>query len=339
MPSIAIQSSFDLQPHNSLGVPSQADYFVEATGAAEICEALTWANDQRQPVYILGEGTNVILPEKIHGVVLRPLITGIQFHKDRFLVTAGAGENWHKLVTTCCEQNKYGLENLALIPGSVGAAPMQNIGAYGVELKDIFHSLEAIDREKRTIKIFTKEECQFSYRDSVFKSGAKNRYIITKVTLKLSAKPMVNFSYPSLAEALNQQGLNSVKPKHIFDTVVKIRRQKLPDPKILPNVGSFFKNPIVDHHTYSKLKKQFPQMVAYKQPQSNFKLAAGWLIENMGWRGKEKYQIKIHDQQALVLTNPNKIGGDQVLRLAVDIQNRVLNMYGIELEIEPEVIN
>lgn len=333
-----IQPAFDLRALNTLSIPAWAEYFVAATSEEEIRGALAWAGANNLPVTILGGGSNVVLSENIGGLVLQPHIHGLHLDKQTNTVTAGAGENWHALVAWCVDNKLYGLENLALIPGMVGGAPIQNIGAYGVELKDVFYSLTAIEKATGALKTFTRDECEFAYRDSIFKRRCKNQYVIVSVSLQLSRDAKVNVDYPELKKYFSERGVNNPTPEQVFGAVVEVRQAKLPDPVRLPNAGSFFKNPVVALEQYSVIKKRYPGIVAYPQSAKEIKLAAAWLIDSLGWKGRELHGVAVHKNQALVLTNPNGVKAAEILKLAGDIQADVLNKYGIELEIEPQII-
>lgn len=333
-----IQPAFDLQALNTLSIPARAEYFFAASSVEEICDALAWARSNSLPVTVLGGGSNVVLPEKIAGLVLQPRVLGVHLDGQSNIVTAGAGENWHALVAWCVDKKRYGLENLALIPGLVGGAPIQNIGAYGVELKDVFYSLTALEKTTGVLRTFNRDDCEFGYRDSIFKRRCKNQYVIVSVSLQFSGDVKVNINYPELKKFFSEQGVNSPTPEQVFDAVVEVRRAKLPDPARLPNAGSFFKNPVIARKQYSVIKSRYPEIVAYPQSATEVKLAAAWLIDRLGWKGRERYGVTMHKNQALVLTNPNRVAAAQILKVAREIQADVLNEYGVELEIEPQVI-
>jgi len=331
----------NLQLLNTLASPSVAEFFARAATLDDIREALRWARQKQLPVRILGGGSNCLLAEKISGLVLQPLLRGVEciesdntFH----LVKAASGENWNRLVHHCLAKKYYGLENLALIPGLVGAAPIQNIGAYGVELGDFLHSLEAVDIASGKLHTFTKEACAFTYRNSVFKGTLANRYIITSITMRLFREPHPNLSYPALNDALEGIRRSAITPEIIAHTVSEIRRAKLPSPEDIPNVGSFFKNPIVDLAVIENLKQLYPDLVTYDVDADHKKVPAAWLIEKGGWKGREVFGVKVHDQQALVLTNPNKLPASKVLKLAKAIQSNIKARFDIELEQEPQVL-
>ena len=332
----ALQTQRALQDLNTLAVPSTARYYFEAHSIAELQAALSWSKQQRVAVAVLGGGSNLILPDFVDALVLRPRLEGIDLEKsddDFVYVRVGAGEQWHQFVCHCLDNAWYGLENLALIPGSVGAAPIQNIGAYGVEVSDFVVELEALDRQTASMVSLSNRECQFGYRDSCFKGRFKDKFIITSVLFKLRRKPQVNIAY------LQTQVHNcnaDPDPRWVFDTVLALRKSKLPDPVEQPNVGSFFKNPYVPQSQYRELLTRFPGLVAYNVQDKQVKLAAAWLIDQLGWRGREKHGARVHARQALVLTNPHKRPAQAVLSLAEEIKQEVFARYGVLLEQEPQ---
>lgn len=336
-----IETNKQLSSYNTLAVPSVSEYFVEITSGEELVEAVTWAKKEGVKVHILGSGSNVILPKTIEGLVVHLKIMGFEVVSkscDESIVRVGAGESWHHLVCRCVEAKLFGVENLALIPGSCGAAPVQNIGAYGVELKDVFYSLVALDTHTLERKTFFADDCCFEYRDSVFKAQFRGRYIILQVELILSKKPKFNVSYPALKKKLNFRDGDSLSSEQIKNAVVAIRESKLPDPSKIPNSGSFFKNPIVSLEKYAQLKAEFPSVAAFDQGLHNKKIAAAWLIESAGWRGKVYEGVKVHPDHALVLTNPNGCDAESILNAVAAIQQDVNKMFGIGLEMEPQVL-
>jgi UDP-N-acetylmuramate dehydrogenase len=248
-----------------------------------------------------------------------------------------AGENWQELVEYCLANDFFGLENLSLIPGSVGAAPIQNIGAYGVEVKEVIVELTALDIRSGLTVIFTNESCQFGYRDSIFKQSLKDQYVITTVTFRLPKHPCLNLSYPALRHALGDRVLADISPQQVSDAVIRIRQAKLPDPVSIPNAGSFFKNPVISQSQFEQIKAVNPAIISYPAGADQVKLAAAWLIDQAGWRGKEVGGAVVHVEQALVLTNPLKASGQAVLDLAGLISRSVFDRFGVMLEIEPRI--
>lgn len=342
---LQIQKQVSLKHCNTLALPSIAEYFCKVTSEAELSEALIWAKKHKLPVTILGGGSNVVLAHNLAGLVVQMAIPGVELVSEQQhnrIVRVGAGENWHQLVLHTLDQGWYGLENLSLIPGLVGAAPIQNIGAYGVELSERFHSLEAVHMATGEALSMDLSDCQFGYRDSFFKGKGRDQYVITAIHLRLSVQPALCLEYPALKNTLmadtGKVELNhELSPKQVSDAVCDIRRSKLPDPKNIPNAGSFFKNPVVTSEQEAELKKDHPQLVSYAQPDGNKKLAAGWLIEQAGWKGVEQKGVGVHSQQALVLVNHNNGSGEALLSLASDIQASVLDKYSLTMEIEPRV--
>jgi UDP-N-acetylmuramate dehydrogenase len=291
------------------------------------------------PRIILGGGSNVLFTKDFEGLVLINEIKGINVKhetEDEVIVQVGAGENWHGFVLYAIEKGWGGIENLSLIPGSVGASPMQNIGAYGVEIKDVFFELEAMDIRTGEIKYFDKDACDFGYRESVFKKSAKDQFFITRVTYKLTKRNhKLNTSYGAIEAELEQAG---VQPsiKSISDAVVSIRKSKLPDPKEIGNAGSFFKNPVIEEAQFQKLQKSFPDMVNYPSD-SGVKIAAGWLIDQLGWKGKTFENYGVHKNQALVLVNYGGAEGEQIWDLSQQIIDAVKEKYDIQLEREVNI--
>lgn len=331
--------NYSLKGLNTFGIEVTAAWFGRFNNTHTLLELLTKVG--RKEMMILGGGSNVLFTKDVQGVVLKNEIVGIevvQEDSDNVYVKAGAGVVWHELVMYCVELGYQGIENLSLIPGCVGASPMQNIGAYGVELKDVFHKLEALDIETGTIREFSLAECEFGYRESVFKRKFKNQFIILNVTLKLNKKPVYNTSYGAIKDQLEAHGVKSLSVKAISNAVISIRQSKLPNPAEIGNAGSFFKNPEILMEHYSKLKVQFEQIVAYPVDETHMKLAAGWLIEQSGWKGKtfeEKYGV--HKLQALVLVNYGGATGNQLYQLSQNIIDSVKAKFGVTLEREVNI--
>ncbi|WP_049721920.1 UDP-N-acetylmuramate dehydrogenase [Gilvimarinus polysaccharolyticus] len=334
---------FDLQRFNTLAIPARANFYVAVTNHAEVLEALAFAAEHKLPLLPLGGGSNIVLADHYPGLVMHIKLHGIeQVAEDdsSVWVRAAAGENWHEFVQHCLAMGCYGLENLSLIPGTVGAAPIQNIGAYGVELKDRVAELSAIDIRSGLAVTFTADSCGFAYRDSVFKHSARDQYIITSVTFKLDRVAKVMLEYPSLLQQLqlSDSALNTaITPDQVAAAVIAVRQEKLPDPAITPNAGSFFKNPIISAEQFDLLRQRFADVVAYPQPDGSVKLAAGWLIDRAGWRGYCEGDVAVHAEQALVVTNPGRGAGTNVLALADKITQSVREQYGVVLQLEPRV--
>jgi UDP-N-acetylmuramate dehydrogenase len=329
-----IQKNFSLQNYNTFGIDVHAAQFAVVRTEKELLEIL---NETKNELYIIGGGSNLLLTQDISGLVVKIALPGVEFIQqgDDICASAGAGVGWHNLVMQSVKKGFWGIENLALIPGTAGAAPIQNIGAYGVELNDIFSHLEAIEIKSRLKRKFTLEECRFGYRNSIFKGELKGRFLITKVYLNLSAQDKPNLEYGDLVKVLNSKKIDKPQAIDIAEAVMEIRRSKLPDPAVFGNAGSFFKNPEVDRTEMDRLKKDYPEIPSFPLENENFKIPAGWLIEKAGWKGKKHGRAGCHDKQALVLINHGGATGAEILELARMIQYDVLNRFGIQLE--PEV--
>ena len=283
----------------------------------------------------------MLLTTNYDGIVLKNELYGIELiHEDQdyFYVKSGAGEDWHTFVLFCIEQGWAGLENLSLIPGCVGASPMQNIGAYGVEIKDRFEYLEALNMGTLEVEAFEKEDCEFGYRESIFKHALKEEYVITSVVFRLFKKPRINTSYGAINEELQKMNVSEPSIKNVSDAVIAIRTSKLPDPKKLGNSGSFFKNPVITNVQFLKIQSAYPEIAAYPVGDSHTKLAAGWLIDNAGWKGYTKGNYGVHKNQALVLVNYGGATGEEIYNLSNEIMLSIKTKYGIELEREVNVI-
>lgn len=336
-----MQNAVSLKPYNTFGIDVNAARFTEISNVEELKSVLRDHYHSGGPLLILGGGSNVLFSGDFNGLVIKNNIGGIQVvHEDSdyIYVCAGAGVVWHQFVLYCIDHGYAGVENLSLIPGNVGAGPMQNIGAYGVELKDTFHELEALRISDLQQKTFTKEECAFGYRESVFKKELKGQYIITSVTFKLSKHPVFQTTYGAIQQELERMGVKELSIKAISDAVIHIRRSKLPDPAVLGNAGSFFKNPEIPVAQYDLLKKDYPALVAYPASPGNMKVAAGWLIEQCGWKGKRVGNTGSHKDQALVLVNYGGASGEEIYNLAVEISNSVKEKFGIDIIPEVNVI-
>jgi UDP-N-acetylmuramate dehydrogenase len=332
----SIQESIDLKPYNSLAISAIAEYFCTVEDINQLKAALSFATNNQLMITPIGGGSNLVLVSDISGLVVHINLKGVtadSVNQNQVDVHFAAGENWHEMVELCLNNGWYGLENLALIPGNMGAAPIQNIGAYGVELCDVLRSVEVIEVRTGEVKILSVTDCQFGYRTSVFKQSAKDKYIICSVCLRLSTTPKVNIKYPSLKAHINNL---EPTPKDIYQAVCDIRRSKLPDPSVIPNVGSFFKNPVISKEMADNLASSYPDIPVYSYSESSSKLAAAWLIERCGFKGFRKGNVGVHGNQALVLVN---YGGDgsAVLALAEKIRLAVSQKFAIQLEIEPRV--
>ncbi|WP_232522356.1 UDP-N-acetylmuramate dehydrogenase [Marinimicrobium alkaliphilum] len=332
----------ELRAYNTLGVTARAAWFASARSEAEVVAVVREAHKRDLPLLVVGGGSNLVLQGDYPGLVLHMATQGrrkVREDDQHVWFEVAAGENWHQLVTSTLAEGYSGLENLALIPGSVGAAPIQNIGAYGVELDSVFEELRAIDRQSGVSVTFDRAACAFGYRDSIFKSRLRDRYVITHVTLRLRKQPCLVLTYPALRDALAGVPEADLTPQRVAEAVCEVRTSKLPDPREIPNVGSFFKNPVVSADVYQRLKADFSGVVAYAQPDGRYKLAAGWLIDRAGWRGHtEPSGVGVHPRQALVITNSGHASGAEVMALAERIRASIKTEFGVDLEPEPTVV-
>lgn len=333
-----IETDIDLQSLNTLAIAARARHFARVKNLEQLREALQFARDRKLPILPLGGGSNIVLTGDYPGLVIHLDMRGVELEKidGATQLTAAAGENWHRLVMHTVERDLGGLENLALIPGRIGAAPIQNIGAYGVELRDTFYDLQALHIPSGELHEFSADDCRFGYRDSVFKGPARDQYIITRVRLHLPDAWRARLDYPALKQYLEEhhEGPGALAPAEIARAVIAVRTSKLPNPREIPNAGSFFKNPVVDADTYERLKHSHPDLVAFAVGE-HWKLAAGWLIDRAGWRGRRRDGVGVHDRQALVLVNPGRGTGAQVTGLAREIADDIRGKFGVELEPEP----
>ncbi|HWH89944.1 MAG TPA: UDP-N-acetylmuramate dehydrogenase [Pseudomonas sp.] len=335
--TLQIQAQVSLKAFNSFGVDVRAQLFAEAYSDDDVRQALAYGASHDVPVLVIGGGSNLLLTADIPALVLRMATRGIRVRSDdgnRVVIEAEAGEPWHPFVQHTLDQGFAGLENLSLIPGTVGAAPMQNIGAYGVEIKDVFAGLTALDRESGELRDFSLEECNFGYRDSVFKQQP-GRWLILRVRFELERAAHLHLEYGPVRQRLSEQGIEQPTPSDVSRAICSIRSEKLPDPAVLGNAGSFFKNPLVPAAVVTQIKAQHPDLVAYPQPDGQMKLAAGWLIERAGWKGFRDGDAGVHKLQALVLVNYGAATGLQLLDLAQRIQKDIADRFHVELEMEP----
>ncbi|HEY0273101.1 MAG TPA: UDP-N-acetylmuramate dehydrogenase [Chitinophaga sp.] len=336
-----VSSNVSLQPYNTFGIDSTARYFTVFSSLDQLQEALQWPDARGLPTLVLGGGSNILLTQPFNGLVLKNNLKGISVVKedDTFVyLKAGAGENWHAFVQHCITQGLGGLENLSLIPGNVGASPMQNIGAYGVEIKDVFESLEAWHITDQAVVTFDNAACRFGYRESVFKHAYKDQFVILSVTFRLRKQPRFNTSYGAINAELERMGVTALSVQAISQAVINIRSSKLPDPNKIGNAGSFFKNPTVREPQYKVLAATFPGLVAYPVENNEFKLAAGWLIEQCGWKGYREGDAGVHEKQALVLVNYGHASGQDIYRLSGKIMESVQLRFGVKLEREVNII-
>ncbi len=337
-----LQKNYSLKGFNTFGLDATAPLFLSCSSIQEVIDAVNSPEANVSDAFILGGGSNILLTKNPDGLVLKMDIRGkelLQEDETHVLVRCGAGENWHQFVLYCLENNWGGVENLSLIPGTVGAAPMQNIGAYGVEIEQVFYELRAVHRESGALKTFRKEDCHFGYRESVFKNELKDQYIICDVTFRLSRPPhTLNSSYGAIRETLTEMQIEDPTIQDISKAVISIRQSKLPDPARIGNSGSFFKNPSIPESVYADLKDRFPEIPGYPLENDMVKVPAGWLIEKCGWKGHTRDNIGVHRMQALVLVNYGGGSGDEVWKLAQEIRQSVADKFGISLQPEVNVI-
>jgi UDP-N-acetylmuramate dehydrogenase len=336
-----IESGVSLKPYNTFGLPAVARTLVRIAGDADVRRVVDHPELGRAPKFVLGGGSNIVLTRDMPQIVLKVEVRGMRLVEERadaWIVEAGAGENWHELVAWTLGQGWPGLENMALIPGTVGAAPVQNIGAYGIELKDRFESLDAVDLVTGRSVTLGPAICAFGYRDSVFKHSLAGRSVITRVRLKLPKPWQPVLGYLDIARRMQETGIPAPSAQQVFDWVCAIRRAKLPDPATIGNAGSFFKNPVVTPEQCRDIIGRDPEIVHYPLPDGSIKLAAGWMIDACGWKGKTVGQAGVYEKQALVLVNRGGAIGSEVMTLARAIQESVYGRFGIRLEPEPVVV-
>ncbi len=336
-----ISENISLKPYNTFGIDASARYFATFQTADHLRELLAQSIVKEHQRLVLGGGSNLLLTKNFDGVVLKNEMEGVEIEKedDQYIyVKSGAGEMWHSFVMHCVKHHFSGIENLALIPGCVGASPMQNIGAYGVEIKDVFHSLDAMHIEDASLKSFSLEECAFGYRESIFKRKEKGNWIILSVTFRLNKRAVLNTSYGAIDMELEKMNLDRITIKDIAQAVINIRSSKLPDPAIIGNAGSFFKNPVVPMEVYEKIKAAYNNAPSYPVNENEVKVPAGWLIENAGWKGKTFGNYGVHKNQALVLVNYGGATGKQIYNLSAEIIEDIQSKFGIELEREVNII-
>lgn len=340
-----LHQNFSLKNYNSFGIEVYANYFGCFCNITELEDLFTQQQENKINSHlILGGGSNILFTKNFDGLVLKNEIKGIELINEtekHYYVKAGAGEEWHQFVLYCINQNYAGVENLSLIPGSIGASPIQNIGAYGVELKDVFYELEAYNIGEKKLITFSLNDCAFGYRQSVFKTSLKNTHIITSVTFKLNKQPTFNTSYGAIEQELEKMNEQQLSIKAISNAVINIRTSKLPNPKEIGNAGSFFKNPTITETALSELKKEFsniPNYINTINNATNYKIAAGWLIEQCGFKGYRIGDASCHEKQALVLVNYGNAKGYEILELSNVIINQVQNKFGILLEREVNIL-
>jgi UDP-N-acetylmuramate dehydrogenase len=339
---IAVQENIELLPYNTFKIASRARYFTTVRTVAEINALLQSDLFTKNRSLILGGGSNLLFTGDFDGLVIKnelKEVAKVEENDQTIKLKVGAGENWHELVMYCVSNDLGGIENLSLIPGTVGAAPMQNIGAYGVEIKEVIHKVEGIELSTGKVRSFTNAECKFGYRESIFKQELKNKFFISSITLTLTKKDHhFNTNYGSIAEVLKERNVQKVTVRAISEAVIEIRKKKLPDPILIGNAGSFFKNPSVDFSVFENLKNRFPSIPSFPGENNLIKIPAAWLIEQNGWKGKTLENIGVHKDQALVLVNYGGGDGKKIWQLARDIQSSVKEKFDISLQPEVNII-
>lgn len=333
--------NISLKSYNTFGIDAYAKYFASFRSVDDLQFVFQSRKYKDEPKFFLGGGSNILFTKNFDGIVLKNEIDGIKtIHEEEkyVYVKVGAGVNWHQFVLYCIQKNLAGVENLSLIPGNAGASPMQNIGAYGVEVKDVFFSLEAYHVIENRIVTFTLNDCEFGYRESVFKKKYKDQFVILDVTFRLNKIPHYNISYGAIEDELKKMHVEKLSIKSISDAVINIRTSKLPDPKVIGNAGSFFKNPEIGEHELHELKRIEPDIPSYKINENKFKISAGWLIEKCGWKGYRNGDAGCYSKQALVLVNYGNAKGSEILNLSEEIRKSIYNEFGLMLEKEVNII-
>ncbi len=336
-----IKENISLKEFNTFHLDVKTKIFIEIFSEDELREILNQEPYCTLPKIMLGGGSNILFTEDFEGSVIKNSIPGIKIKDENereVYIEAGSGLKWNDLVNYCVEKNYGGIENLTLIPGTVGAAPIQNIGAYGQELKDVFYSLNGVTLEDLSLKTYSSNECNFDYRDSIFKGKLKGKFYITSVTIKLQKTPVINLNYSALKDELQKMNLKAITIRDVSEVISNIRRAKLPNPEILGNAGSFFKNPEVTEADYLKLNKEFGELNGYKIANGNYKISAAWLIDSCGWKGKSLGNAGVHSKQPLVLVNLNNASGSEILELSSQIKKSVFEKFGVTLYEEVNIV-
>jgi UDP-N-acetylmuramate dehydrogenase len=336
-----ILNDHSLQDLNTFKINVKAKYFAEIVSIQELLELLADNNFRNEKKFVLGGGSNILFTKNFNGLVIKNSIPGVKVieeNNDSVLIQAGAGVNWDDLVQFCVDKNYGGIENLSFIPGRVGAAPIQNIGAYGQELSDTFQLLEAVSINSRELKNFDKDDCRFAYRTSIFKEELKNEFILTSVKLKLHKNPAVKTDYGEIRQYLEKEKISSPTINDIRKIIILIRKSKLPDPIVIGNAGSFFKNPVVDKKRFEIIKAEHNDVAAFKVDENSVKIAAGWLIEKCGWKGKRVGTVGTYPKHSLIIVNHDDATGAEVFEFAMRIKEEVESKFGIILEEEVNII-
>lgn len=336
-----ILQDLSLKSLNTFGIDVRAKLLLDLDKESKINELINTLKNVPENILCLGGGSNILFVDDFNGLIILNNLKGMKIieSNDEFVILeVAAGENWHNFVKLSLKNKYYGLENLALIPGKVGGSPIQNIGAYGAEQSDFFVYLKALDLENFQIKTFTKDECGFNYRTSVFKNKFKKKYLVISVAYKLFKKPSINLKYSELAEEVQKIPTINPDPEYIFETVCRIRQRKLPDPTVLPNAGSFFKNPIIEKDKFYQIKENFKDFRGYEMPDGRIKVFAAWLIEKCGWKGFRDGNAGVHQNHALILVNYGNATGAEIFNLSNKIKDSVLQKFDILLEPEVEIV-
>ncbi|MBV9987212.1 MAG: UDP-N-acetylmuramate dehydrogenase [Chitinophagaceae bacterium] len=334
-----LQQNISLLPYNTFGIEAYARWFAAFSSLEELQELNELSADA--PQLILGGGSNILFTDNVNGMVWKNELRGIELtgeDANHYYVKVQAGENWHRFVQYCVEQGYAGLENLSLIPGNTGASPMQNIGAYGVEIKDVFHELEAYHLKEKTVETFRLEDCAFGYRESVFKKKYRNQFVILNVSFRLNKTPVFHTGYGAIVQELENMKVQDLSIRAVSEAVIRIRSSKLPDPSRIGNAGSFFKNPVISKAQFLPLQASYPSIMAFPADNDQIKLAAGWLIEQCGWKGYRKGDAGCYEKQALVLVNYGNASGAAIYDLSAEIIDSVLAKFGVQLEREVNII-
>jgi len=338
---LKIEKKYNLTKLSTLKVKAVADFFAVICNKEDLFEAMEFSKKNKQKITILGGGSNILFKKRVEGLVLKNEIKGMRIaedDKDRVLVEGLAGESWSKFVSFTVSHKIYGLENLFLIYGTVGAAPVQNIGAYGVELKDVFHHLKAINLKTGSERIFSIADCHFGYRDSIFKNKLKGKYFIYSVTLSLSRKENFKLDYGSIREKLEDKGIKEPNAREVIKVIEEIRNSKLPNPHTFPNAGSFFKNPEISQTIFKKLLKLYPDIPSFPGVKNKIKIPAAWLIDQAGFKGKKLGAARVYEKQALIIINDGGASAQQILRLTDKVKLTVKEKFGIDLKEEINII-
>ena len=338
---MTIQKNISLKQFNTFRVEAFAKYFCEVNNLSELKSLITTDHFENEQKLILGGGSNILFTKDFNGIVIKNCIGGIEViseSKDNVLLEVGAGHDWDELVEYTVNNGFYGLENLSLIPGTVGASPIQNIGAYGVEVKDVIESVKGLSLESFEQKVFSNSECNFGYRDSIFKTKLKNKFIVTSVVFSLSKNGKVNTNYKAIENYISEKKLSKVTPSEVRNAVIAIRRSKLPDPREIGNAGSFFKNPVISNNKYEEIKSNYSDLNGYQVDDSSVKISAGWLIDKCGLKGKRVNDVGVYEKQALVIVNYGNSTGGEILEFSDLIISNVYNKFNIELVKEVNII-